>query len=373
MSRKSQNPFQARRPWTLVRVAGTCACLAAVMLSPGCSKPPPPPPPAPAPTPPPPPPAEVQLETLAQDLKVDPRVQFASGVHVTEDRIELGRAVVKLADALAKGDAKAMRPLLEKRAQAVLDELDSTGGWTEATQGIEAVRVLLIQDGLDLSSAPQAPKDTSGELFTKLRAEVRTALKDVPEAQQSLVFQALAKALVDVRGNPTPEGIEGVFTGLAETAKSAGVSEDILAQLDAMKATQSAAFAAAQASAAPAIPTGSSTGVLVAVQDSKGAYLLGWGAVNAGNEWVFVNAPATAEIRPRASLFDGIGSAGFEQMKLAASAGELEPAPTGPGDASSGGGGGGGSSGGGGGSPPPSAPPSPTKPTPAGPIRRPGG
>lgn len=177
------------------------ALIAAGVLFAGCEKEPPKPPPAPPPAPaPPPPPEPVDVEALLQEKGADPRVQFA-GRAAPVSR-ELAEAVIDLADALAKGDAETLRPLLDRSAQAVLDDLTATGEWDAETGKIEAVRVVSL-------------------------------------------------------------------TGAQQESPS-------------------------------------SSTVTIAVQDPRGAYLLGWSAVRSGDTWLFKNAPAQGDVRPRASAFDGV-------------------------------------------------------------------
>ena len=148
------------------------------------------------------------------------------------------------------------------------------------------------------------------------------------------------------------DALKSQFATAAEQMKSAGVSDEVIAEaqkhLDALGGTPSGDSGESG---------GTSVGVLLAVQDVNGAYLIGWGAQKADDRWVFSNAPNSTEIRPRASAFDGIGQDGFRAMTFASAvpdAAKLPPATPG-----SGGGSGGGGGGGGGESPSPSDPASP--------------
>jgi hypothetical protein len=112
-----------------------------------------------------------------------------------------------------------------------------------------------------------------------------------------------------------------------------------------------------------------SRGVLLAIQDPKGSYLLGWGAGQTGEKWIFTNAPAADGSRPRASAWDGIGPLGFVYTSMASG-----PAPTLMPDDLGGDGSGSPGSDGGGDAPSDSAPTAPTrKNTPAGPVTIPSG
>lgn len=110
-----------------------------------------------APAPPPPPPRvvipdKIEVQALLQELKSDARVQFPDAAAPT-DR-SLAESVIQFANAIATGDSGAMRGMLDRAGQAVLDDLVGTGGWDDATKKIEAVRVVrLNQSGYDQPSA----------------------------------------------------------------------------------------------------------------------------------------------------------------------------------------------------------------------------
>lgn len=120
----------------------------------GCEKkkvvaPPPPPPP-----PPPPAPEPVRVDGLLQAMKADARVQFPAANAPTDEK--LARAVIELADALARGDAKKFEALVDAPGKGVLAELQASGAWEESTgKKIEAVRVAKLSGGGDLVLAVQ--------------------------------------------------------------------------------------------------------------------------------------------------------------------------------------------------------------------------
>lgn len=68
-------------------------------------------------------------------------------------------------------------------------------------------------------------------------------------------------------------------------------------------------------------PTDSNIGL--AIQGKDGAYLLAWDAKRDGDKWTFTNAPSQADVKPRASDFDGVTISG----DLQASAASSTPAP----------------------------------------------
>jgi hypothetical protein len=127
---------------------GLIAGLAGSMTLSGCGKPPPPPPPPPPPRPSAAPaPEPVDTEALVQQVQADARVQFPNSVAPTSE--ELARAVIALADGFARGDAKALRPILDQSGVAVLDELQASGAWEETTRKIEAIRITSLNSGED--------------------------------------------------------------------------------------------------------------------------------------------------------------------------------------------------------------------------------
>lgn len=115
-------------------------------------KEPPPPPPPPPPPKAPPPPQPLDVATLLQTMKVDPRVEFAESQAPVDE--SLAKAAIKLADAFAQGDDEALRPMLDKRQQGILDTLIATEQWYDATEPIEAVRIVSIDAGSRLNPEP---------------------------------------------------------------------------------------------------------------------------------------------------------------------------------------------------------------------------
>src|SRR5437773_2489208 len=125
------------------RIIAVALVAATLALGAGCEKkkkpaPPPPPPPKPKVVIPDP----VDVNAVAQQLHADARVNFPTA-NAPADR-SLAESVIKLANALAKGDAEGMKPLLDKGAQSVLDELVGSGGWAEGTKPIGQVRIVAV-------------------------------------------------------------------------------------------------------------------------------------------------------------------------------------------------------------------------------------
>lgn len=279
--------------------------LALVLAS--CSKPPPPKPKPVVAPPPPPPPALVSIDTIAQELKADARVQFASGLEFEESRIELAKAVVRLADAFARGDAKAARALLTRNAQTVLSDLEASGGWEESTKRIEAVRVVLVKDGVDVAGVAEAPAANTPDYA----AIVRKAIAGLPEDAKKTLEAEFATI---PQAGQKDWALKKLDIAM-ELAKTAGAPDEAIAAIEDQK---SAINSAAASSGPAAAPTSSALGVLLAIQEPDGAYLLGWSANPVGTGWVFANAPAMRDTRARASAFDGIGAEGFQALRLAA-------------------------------------------------------
>jgi hypothetical protein len=288
---------------------GTIGLIGVLSLVSGCSKPPPPPPP-PAPTPPPPPPPNIKLEDVSQELHADARVQVAPGLEVGPSETDLAKAVVQLANAIAKGDSKAVRPMLTRSAQTILDTLDSEGGWTAGTSKIEAVRIVAVQPGVNFTVSMAEPAPGAAPDMSAMITQMLSAL---PEDQKKQIQAALGQLGSD------PAAMQTQLDAAMAKMKEMGVPEQVAQQLEQAK-SQMAAAATAAASAASAPPADSvtGTGILLAIQDPMGAYLLGWQADQSGGGWLFTNAPANSAVRPRASAWDGIGQAGFGEGGVAA-------------------------------------------------------
>ncbi len=126
---------------------------------------PPPPPPAPPPPPPPPPPdaTPIQIDPLLQSVKPDQRVQFPQVAAPVDE--SLARAVIKLAEALAKGDTAAVGPMLDPSARGILERLSGTGQWQDATARIQAVRVVNI---INLGD-PKSAKMSIGNVYLAIQ------------------------------------------------------------------------------------------------------------------------------------------------------------------------------------------------------------
>ncbi|MGH7133219.1 MAG: hypothetical protein ACREJO_14905 [Phycisphaerales bacterium] len=301
----------------------TCAFAVA-----GCKKKAPPPP-APPPPPPPPPPVVIDYDGILKDIKADPRVQVAKSVAVTDD--SFARASATFADAFIRGDANKLKPMLTKRGQSVMTELQSSGRWDDAYKDgkVEAVRLVYAD----------APGSMSNLEFEK--------------AVEAMV-KANAEAMRRWEAELEARGIEPEYRAKMVAAQNeANLSQIAKHSLDDM--TNLAGPKAEMV-------------MLMAVQTPAGSDLLGWTASKADDKWVFNNASTTAQVQPKASDWDSVGMLGFSlgTGKSKEKEKAVEPAKTGEG--------------GQGGNPgKPSAPGNPvnpggpTKRTPAGPVTIPGG
>ncbi|MBK7406198.1 MAG: hypothetical protein IPJ41_16735 [Phycisphaerales bacterium] len=156
MTNRSQGEMGRAQPthgsWLLGSAGLVLGAMALLSLG-GCKKAPPPPPPPPPPVIRQPDPEPLDVASLVQSMGVDARVEFAPS-QAPVDR-SLAEAAVHLADAFAKGDSDGLRKLLDKRDQPILDQLVTNEQWLDATDKIEAVRVVSIDSGSRLSEAPE--------------------------------------------------------------------------------------------------------------------------------------------------------------------------------------------------------------------------
>ncbi len=119
----------------------TGAVLAALV---GCKKEAPPPPPPPPPAPPPRAPDPVDIQSLLSEMDADARITFPQDVAPVD--ADLARSVVDFAGAFLSGDDSQVRSMLDLAGQSVLDRLLITGGWYDATDELEAVRVIELRE-----------------------------------------------------------------------------------------------------------------------------------------------------------------------------------------------------------------------------------
>lgn len=333
-SRKGES-LSRRWPGITARIALVTVAAAGAALT-ACKKEEPPPPPAPVQAPPPPPPT-VRFDDLTQEMHADPRVQFAGDLaELPEDQADMGRAVVRLADSLAKGNAEEMRSLLTRRAQDILDSLEQNEGWQDATSKIEAVRVVYVGPAPASVSAAMSmmadPSAMMGGAMAKIMPKVMEfntalteAIQSLPAEAQQSVNQKMMDAMTGGAFTPKPgadpastiAGIKSQFETLIKDMEAAGAPADTVATLRTKMEELVNSSADAGMDTANAAMGSDKTGVLLAVQDPAGSYLLGWTIEQSFDKWVFTNAPSSADSRARASAWDGIGQAGFGEMMAA--------------------------------------------------------
>lgn len=128
----SQRSKRIQRVVALVLAVCVASSLAAGCKKKAPKKAPPPPPPAKAPPPPP------TASEVAELLTLSPKVKMASAAttDATEDQI---KASLLFVDAFARGDAVALRPMLDSTGKSTLDDLVASGDWHEQTARIQQV------------------------------------------------------------------------------------------------------------------------------------------------------------------------------------------------------------------------------------------
>lgn len=77
-------------------------------------------------------------------LTLDERVEFPV-INAPSSR-SVAESVAALAEAIARGDAKALHPMLDKPSQTILDQLVESDAWRSATGSITKVRICSIEE-----------------------------------------------------------------------------------------------------------------------------------------------------------------------------------------------------------------------------------
>lgn len=188
-----KNP-SARRPDRMLRACG----IFLVLLAASCGEEEPPPPPPP----PPPPKQEVVLEPVADVMKrlgIDARIRMdeaerPSSGDVPRDLRRL-ESVLRFFDAMVKGDAGRLRPMLSPDDQQTLDLMEKEGQWSRASVGIDRVYV-------GCCGGPDPETIATLAMFLG---------RDGFTAQLWTVGDGEAAAFTAV---PQPRGIEGRLVGL---------------------------------------------------------------------------------------------------------------------------------------------------------------
>lgn len=138
-----------------LRIGCTVAlAVGTVCLSTGCEEDAPPPVVVvPAPPPPPPPPPEPTVKSIAElmkELNIDPKVELPEerAPETTEERV----AVLLFWNAFAKGDAPYASSQMGTADKRVLDGIQKSGHWANATTKIERIEVQCANDGEGFST-----------------------------------------------------------------------------------------------------------------------------------------------------------------------------------------------------------------------------
>lgn len=357
----------------MLMVAGM-ACV--MVVSPACEKkkPPPPAPVRDTAPPPPPPPSTVHLASILSGMSLDARVQVADDAQVLDER--LGRAALEFAQSLVRGDMSDINARLGRVSKRTLEDLANTGEWDEAVADIEIVRIVYISDvepgtTTDAPAMPETPELTA----ESLRDELLKAIREDPaslnqgalaslagdfEPEQLQMAQAmfgpeLMGQLMQMQNKllANPANAEAVIQEMYDSGLLAQLANSLGGMMEQMQDSM--------AEMASVFGGNDGSAVTYAIQTPGEAYLLRFSIGRAGSEFVFNGIESIADVRARASDFDG------ESGELTLAAGGLPTLPV--------------DFGGGRNLPPPStssgdtpedAPGGPTKRTPGGPITIPG-
>jgi hypothetical protein len=305
-----------------VAIAVAAGLIAAAAIS-GCGEEPPPPPPPKKepPPPPPPPPPEISIPALLQDMKADARVSFADTVTITDE--PLARAVISLADGFARGDGPKLKGVLDDGAQYVLSSLDASGEWANSTAGIEAVRVVYVGDAGE-AKADSAAEDPLRDLGPTAMGDFMRTLDSDPELQKAVTTAIFSFEWAELmKKEEKLKGAKEVWGRVVEKLKAQGFDsakiEKLEKAVDAIdQKTADALFELGEKgrnNSAPLVGVTFDRVVVLAMQDAKGAYLLGWGVGDSSGNVRFSSAATAGVTKPRASDFDNIGTAAFGDGK----------------------------------------------------------
>jgi hypothetical protein len=282
-------------------------CAAGVVGLEGCGKKKTPPPPAPPPKQAPPPePVPVSFDTISQDMKADARVQFASDLKLEDE--DLARSVVKLADALAKGDTDTISQMTTKATRPVLDEMKSGGAFGGA-QEPEAVRVVYIGKNDETTgfkmTLDDITKDLSGDKEQVSQAEAKVPPEVLRQVGALIGAALVTDDKVDLKIFEPPITAEklGKISEAWEKLKGDSSQTAIVEQIQAMLQS---------ATAVPGLKDAEYM-ALIAVQTPKGVELTGWGIEKAFGKWTFSPASTDGQVKKTAADWDGVGIAGFSR------------------------------------------------------------
>lgn len=309
--------------WSRRMTAGGMAilCAAGVTSLGGCEKKKPPaPPPAPTRQEEPPPPPVVSFDSISQEMKADARVQFAPDLKLSDEA--LARAVVSMADAIARGDADKVASLVSRPTRTLLTSMQSDGKWSEATGSIEAVRVVFIGENNESAGFKMSLDDIT-KMFSGEGGDSQEADRKIPPDVAREIGALFGAAAVlgggfDIKNFEPPMNAEKLEKIREAWEKLRGdESQNALVQ-------QIAALLASSTSI-PGLKDAQYM-VLMAVQSPDGVDLLGWGIERAFDKWTFNNASTDAQLKSRAADWDGVGVAGFSRDSRTGTAAVAAPA-----------------------------------------------
>lgn len=251
--------------------------------------------------PPPPPPEKIEVATLVQQLKADKRVQFPEAVAPTDEWA--ARAVIQFADGLARGDAEMLRPMMDANAREILEMLEASGQWEDATKRIEAVRVVEL-------------RPAAIDLTVRRSSSDRLATMSNLTADQ---FIAFAEAQAKARGADFGDAEREVIRQRWDSPEFKAGLKDAADQIKAMENADprfAAAMAELQKSNEPTPPAddsgdGSNRGyaLRLAIQEPGRSYVSDWYLKDTGGVVVFlVNPDSPSGTRPRATDWESAGA-----------------------------------------------------------------
>jgi hypothetical protein len=288
--------------------------LAVSMFIPACGKKEEPPPPPPPPPPPVVLPDPVDVQALRQELGADARVQIARNVNTSER--ELAEAVIRFANAWAKGDARALEGMLARSDRAILDDLRARGEWESETRKIEQVRIVfLTEDGRNMSApAPDLSEMPSAQDMERAMASMPTEMREMMRQMTGAMSQMGGDAMQNIQ-RQLAENPDLIKTQLEQLRRSnpeqAKMVESLLNQGGDSEIQVSGPV------------------VTIALQQPGAAYVLAWNLQGQPGNYRFSSLNTVDRVRRRASEWDG-------QSGLAGAARADAPAPETPAPSSEG-------------------------------------
>ena len=242
-----------------------------------------------------------------QTMQVDARFQFPAEQAPIDDNV--AEAVIRFGDALARGDADALREKMDAGTKGVLDQLVNSEAWYDATQDIEAVRVVYL--GNVTTSGVEQPRfdlDSAVDRAVEIENEIAAKIGDEQAAQ----IMADPSAAFDIMNDPVVVELSREGEELIQAAYAAGELREFIHgttearglpftadMVDNMVDRLEEAFAIMERMGTASID------IAFAVQAPNESYVLGWSMTEAYGGLVFGMAPTTTEVRRFATDWDG--------------------------------------------------------------------